>query len=178
MNLRPSVMVAIGMSLAIAGCETSQDNSSAAADESVAMRFDETITAGSFAAKTAVEAKLKSAVLDHIMIDPANPGEIIPCIKVLRQLYKRAQHHPEMALWISLRYTSNGTQKFKVVVISLRDMELTDHHPQPANHKQLLIDTTVDISNAPIDPGTSATGLVKLVETSPTSSFASEDIGS
>jgi len=112
-----------------------------------------------------IEAKLKKgAVLDHIMVDPVNPGLIQPCIKVLRKYYKKAENHPEWVLRISITYYSGGAVKEKLVVVSLRDMVLTDHHPQPSNKQLRLVDTVVDISDHPIDPGTTATGTAVLLD--------------
>jgi hypothetical protein len=98
------------------------------------------------------------------MVDPINPGLIVPCVKVLTKYFKKAANHPELVLRISITYYSSGVQKQKLVVVELRDMVLTDHHPQPSNKKWKLVDTTVDISNAPIDPGTSATGTATLLD--------------
>ena len=111
-------------------------------------------------------SKVKPADLDHIMIDPANPGAIIPCIKILKKFYKKAAHHPELALRILLTYKSNGQVKTKIVVVPVRDLALTDHHPQPADKKLLLVETTVDVSSAPVDPNTLVTGSLEVVEVS------------
>ena len=161
---RPSVIVAIAMAVVAAGCGERADSSSTVVG-AARMSFDE-----QFDAKSIQLSKVRQADLDHVMIDPQNPGHIIPCIKVMRKLVKRAEKDPGLSLWISLRYLSNGVEKFKVVIVPVRDMEATTHHANN-DKKTILLETDVDVSNAPVDADSEVTGTVRVVDATPARSF-------
>lgn len=108
-------------------------------------------------------AKKPGVVFDHVMVDPLDPGAIVPCVRVLRKFYKKAEKHPELLLRIRVTYLSNGVTVQKLVDVPLREMEITDHHDQPADADWILVDTTVDVSDAPIDGAEGATGSVEVL---------------
>lgn len=157
-KLESRLLTSIGTTLAIAGLAAPLYASERSMPE-VQPAFEQSLSE-----RQVGISKLKPADLDHIMIDPANLGEIIPCIKILRKFYKKAEHHPELALRIVLSYLSNGQPKYKIVVVPVRDLVLTDHHAQPSDKKVLLVETAVDVSSAPVDPNTNITGTVEVVE--------------
>lgn len=170
---RTCVLTAMALVLATAGWGGRDAHASSARaplDEVSSSDFASRVAAFGDSDESSIDAPLKKlpkVVFDHVMIDPANPNLIIPCIKVLRGFWMKAKHKPNIQIVISLRYKSNGQTKFKLVVMPLRDMEITTHHNQPANRRQLLVETTLDITGAPIDPGSVVEGKARIVEGTP-----------
>lgn len=165
---RLSVIAAIGMVLATAGW-SGQDVSVTPQLESRSGHDTTSLQSRSTEHTTVQAQQPPPAQFDHVMVDPANPGFIIPCVKVLRRLYKKAAHHPDIQLLLLLRYSSNGQDQLKVVLLPLRDMELTHHHPQPNNRKLRLVETMVDVTDAPIDPGSNVIGTAHIIQGTPAS---------
>lgn len=107
----------------------------------------------------------KPVVLDHFMIDVADLGEIIPCVKVLRGLYTAAQNNPNLYIRVSVSYYSNGTERSRVLIAPLRDYLKTTHHGQATQQpgsRYLLVDNTFDVGE-PVDEGSTVTGSAELV---------------
>lgn len=118
------------------------------------------------AAAASVEARpdRPGAVFDHIMINPDQPGDIIPCIRVLRQYYQRSRHDSSLQIELRLIYLSNGMTIEKFFVVPLAEFTLTEHHTQPKQADWKLVDTVIDIADAPVDEGTSVQGTATLID--------------
>jgi hypothetical protein len=165
MNLRPSVIVAIAMSVVASGCGEGKSPSTDRVVEPIRMELEET-----FAANAIGAGKPRLAEFDHLMVDAGNPNFIIPCIKIARSLWKRGEHQPSLSLFISISYMSGGELTHKTITVAVRDMELTTHHAQ-ASRKTVLVEKTVDISAAPIDDNSDTDGEVRVVDASPARKF-------
>ncbi len=104
-----------------------------------------------------------AVVLDHFMVSAENPRFIIPCVRVIRQLFEASRTDRSLTVEVRASYTSGGRLVEQVFVLSLADFELSDHHPQPRSNRWRLLDATVDLGELPIDPGSEITGSVTLL---------------
>lgn len=104
---------------------------------------------------------------DHFMIDPGNPTYIIPCVRILRRLYRKAQRKHHVAIAFRISYVSNGQPVTRTWTIPVHELKRTTHHPQPANKRFLLIDTMFNIASQPIDSPESARATIRLVDLAP-----------
>ncbi len=106
-------------------------------------------------------------VLHHIMVDAENPNFIVPCVKVLRKHYNKAQHGSDAVVSIGFTYTTTidgaAVQRAGHLSIPLSQMQLTQHHDQPGGGF-LLVDTTIDVGE-PVDEGSPA-GTAELTDRS------------
>ena len=116
------------------------------------------------ASEVAGKKDKEKVVFDHVMVDPLRPGEIVPCVRVMKKYFKKSQNHPELVLMIRVTYFSNGNSVQKLVSVPLSAMQLTEHHEQPEDPKWLLLDTLIDISDQPIDAGSETSGDAELIE--------------
>jgi hypothetical protein len=99
------------------------------------------------------------------MTESGTPAFIIPCVKVFRRIYDRALTDRTIMAEVTVTYTSRGEPVTRVFDIPLGDFFLSDHHAQPHNRAFRLIETLLDISDAPIDDGTLPTGSITLSRT-------------
>lgn len=113
-------------------------------------------------ADAAPKDKKDGVLLDHVMLE-ANPFELIPCIKVRKNLFNQSRSDASITIEIRLTYTSRDTEIEKVFVVPLQALQLTTHHPQPQG-KWRLAETVLDVSDAPPDEGTAFTGTVTLLD--------------
>jgi hypothetical protein len=120
-------------------------------------------TADSESSTIAARVRAPRVVLDHFMVDAANPSLIIPCIKVRRGLFQRSRNDASITVEVTASYTSRGLPVEQTFVMSLSDFHLSDHHPQPKNGKWRLLDATISLGDNLIDAGSTVTGSVTLL---------------
>ena len=90
-----------------------------------------------------------------------NPfGGIVPCVKVVKGIWNASQH-TTFELDFVLNYRSGGKNITRRVSIPVKQMHFMMDHP--TQNQYVRLDTVVDVTAAPVDPGTAVSGTVQLM---------------
>jgi len=97
------------------------------------------------------------------MTESGTPNLIIPCVKVIRSIWELSLTDRSIMAQLTATYQSNGETVTEDFELALGEFFLSDHHPQPKDQNIRLVEAELDISDAPIDDGSTVSGTIRIV---------------
>ncbi len=121
--------------------------------------------------------KKDGILLDHVMVLASNPGFIIPCFKVRRNILNQVEAGASISFVLTLTYMSRGVDAAladgamvtKSWTLNVADLQRTDHHDEEPSGKKkkpkwTLLDIQLDVSDAPPEDGAEFSGNAERIK--------------